>query len=303
MSAEKLKVEFTKVAEGLLGAEGPVFNKNGQLMMVAPEVEEEDGRSAGQILKINLQNGQSTVWCRPKFHGVGGIPAGCQCDQENNIWVADMRHGILKVSPDGHATQIVEECEGQVMQGCNDCAFDSRGNLYVSAPAGPIAPQPYQRSIKEPFGSLYCRQRNGDVVKLDTGFRFSNGLAVTADDKTLIVAETVPRKLWAYDIIGDGQITNKRLWATLPNDSEDNGPDGMDFDCQGNLLVANWDGSHVDVFDHSGKHTYRIECPFNKPSNVHFQPNSNRVYVTEHQYHGLWYFDWKFQGQKQYCEL
>ena len=147
MSVEKLQVQFTKIAEGLLGSEGPVFNKDGEFIMVAPEVEE-DGRSAGQILKINLQNGQSTVWCQPKFHNVGGIPAGCQCDQENNIWVADMRHGILKVTPQGHVTQIVQQYEGQVMQGCNDCAFDSRGNLYVTAPAGPIAPQPYQRSMQ-----------------------------------------------------------------------------------------------------------------------------------------------------------
>lgn len=119
----------------------------------------------------------------------------------------------------------------------------------------------------------------------------------------LIVAETKPRKLWAYDIIGDGQLTNKRLWATLPYVNEGTGPDGMDFDCQGNLIVANWGEWSLEVFDSTGKHIYTIDCPFDKPSNVHFQPNSNRVYVTEHHFHGLWYFDWKNQGQKQYCEL
>ena len=34
------------------------------------------------------------------------------------------------------------------MQGCNDCILDFQGNLWVTAPAGPIAPQPYARSFE-----------------------------------------------------------------------------------------------------------------------------------------------------------
>ena len=34
------------------------------------------------------------------------------------------------------------------MQGCNDCAFDYDGNLWVTAPAGEIAPAPFERSTE-----------------------------------------------------------------------------------------------------------------------------------------------------------
>lgn len=82
------------------------------------------------------------------------------------------------------------------------------------------------------------------------------------------------------------------------------GPDGMDFDDQGNLIVANHGGSHLEVFSPDGGDPFiRIKCPFSEPSNVHFEPGCNMVYVTEHTYNGLWKFEWKHKGKKQYCEM
>ena len=78
----------------------------------------------------------------------------------------------------------------------------------------------------------------------------------------------------------------------------------MDFDSEGNLLVANWGGSYIEVFTaNGGSPTLRIKCPFDKPSNVHFRPDSKQVYVTEHDSDSLWTFEWKYKGKKQYCEL
>lgn len=218
-----------------------------------------------------------------------------------------MRLGLLKItaSDDGTAgihQQVVKECEGKPMQGCNDCAFDASGNLWVTAPAGPIAPAPYTRSTEEAFGSVYCHTATGETKLVDQGYLFSNGIAVTKDSSTLIVAETGSKSLWAYDITGPGTVSNKRLWANLPGDHK-GGPDGMDYDEEGFLLVANWGSGHLEVFDPLGKLTERIKCPFANPSNLQFKPNSSQVFVTEHEFHGLWRFDWRCKGQKQYCEL
>ena len=49
--------EFSKIVDNLLGAEGPVFDKNGNFFMVAPEVEK-DGKPAGQIVKVDLSSKQ-----------------------------------------------------------------------------------------------------------------------------------------------------------------------------------------------------------------------------------------------------
>jgi hypothetical protein len=34
---------------------------------------------------------QTTILCEPNIDGYGGVPAGCQCDKDNVIWIADMR--------------------------------------------------------------------------------------------------------------------------------------------------------------------------------------------------------------------
>lgn len=77
----------------------------------------------------------------------------------------------------------------------------------------------------------------------------------------------------------------------------------MDFDEEGNLIVTNHGGGHLEVFSPAGGDPVaRIKCPFRQPSNVHFKPGTNIVYVTEHDFNGLWRFEWKHKGMKQYCE-
>ena len=41
-----------------------------------------------------------------------------------------------------------QDGSGRTMQGCNDCAFDYDGNLWMTAPAGDIAPAEYKRSFE-----------------------------------------------------------------------------------------------------------------------------------------------------------
>ncbi|KAH9496820.1 hypothetical protein Btru_010371 [Bulinus truncatus] len=275
--------------------------------MVAPEVEKEN-RPAGQILKVNITTGKTEVVCEPTVNGDGGIPAGCQTDKEGNIYVADMRLGILFVQPDGHFEQLaLADSEGRPMQGCNDCVMDYDGNLWVTAPAGEIAPSPYKRSFEEPFGSIYCFTKERKLIHLDDGIRFPNGIAVVHNKQgkavQLIVAETPTRLLWSYDIFAPGTISNKTIWGQLPECGCDSGPDGMDFDETGNLLVAHWGSGYIEVFPpNGGKPVSRIKCPFDKPSNLHFETHSNVVMVTEHTNHALWSFDWDHKGMAQYCD-
>lgn len=54
-TVEVVEPAFTCVAKGLLGSEGPVFSRDGDFYMVAPEVEK-DGKPAGQILRVDLEN-------------------------------------------------------------------------------------------------------------------------------------------------------------------------------------------------------------------------------------------------------
>ncbi len=272
--------EFTKIVTGLKGAEGPVFDRDGNFFMVAP--------GEGRIVRVSDDGAVSTV------AETGGVPAGLQVDRENALWCADMRLGILRVTVDGAISRVVSEYEGKPIRGCNDCIFDSQGNLYFTAPAG--------SSAEAPVGEVFCRKSNGEVVRLDEGYQFCNGIAVSVDDRWLFVAETRTKIVWRFKILSPGVVRDKTAWAQLPGDHP-GGPDGMDFDANGHLLVTNHGAGSIDVFDAEGELLDRVRTPFLKPSNVHFGGDDRRwIYATEHDENALWKFRWEVPGQPQYCD-
>ena len=66
------------------------------------------------------------------------------------------------------------------------------------------------------------------------GIAFPNGMAVTPDNSTLIVAESYGRKLTAFDIEADGGLSNRRVWADLG----DGVPDGICLDAENAVWYA-----------------------------------------------------------------
>lgn len=266
------------IVRDILGAEGPCIDRDGHVFMVGP--------NHGRVLEV-LPDGMTRDLVK-----YDGIPAGLQVDRNNDLWISDMKRGILRVNRDGRLFDEVVAFEGKPIRGCNDCSFDSKGNLYVTAPAG--------SSKDKPVGELFCRRADGRVTRLDSGYQFCNGLAVSGDDRTLIVAETHTKKLWAFDIVEPGVVANRRHWGTLPGNHE-GGPDGIDFDSQGRLLATNWGGSAVEIFGPDGAHIGQIRTPFARPSNVHFMgPGSRDLLITEHDTNGLWKTQHTCDGQKQY---
>jgi sugar lactone lactonase YvrE len=99
----------------------------------------------------------------------------------------------------------------------NDIAADSRGNVFVNNigyafPGGD--PRPGLVAVVRP---------DGTVRPVADGLHFPNGMAVTRDDSTLIVAESHAGRLTAYDIGGDGSLSRRRVWAAV----EGSAPDGI----------------------------------------------------------------------------
>ena len=111
----------------------------------------------------------------------------------------------------------------------NEIVVDGRGNAYVNNIGfdmmGGAEPAPGIVALLAPNGAL--RQVAG-------GVEFPNGMAVTPDDATLIVAESYGRRLTAFDIVADGGLTNRRVWADLGEGV----PDGICIDAEGAVWYA-----------------------------------------------------------------
>jgi sugar lactone lactonase YvrE len=66
------------------------------------------------------------------------------------------------------------------------------------------------------------------------GMSFPNGMAVTPDNTTLIVAESYAKRLTAFDIAADGSLSNRRVWADLGGGV----PDGICVDAENAVWYA-----------------------------------------------------------------
>jgi sugar lactone lactonase YvrE len=128
---------------------------------------------------------------------------------------------LLRREPDG-SLEPYADLSGLGEHPWNDIVADGRGNAYVNNigfdfPDGEFAP-----------GFVALVTPDGEVRQVADGLAFPNGMAVTADNRTLIVAESYGQQLTAFEIGADGNLSNRRVWAKI----EDH-PDGICLDADG----------------------------------------------------------------------
>jgi sugar lactone lactonase YvrE len=111
---------------------------------------------------------------------------------------------------------------------------DDRGNAYVNTigfdfPGGEFAP-----------GLVVLATPDGNVTQVADDLAFPNGMAITPDRGTLIVAESYANQPTAYDIGADRGLGNRRVWAQTPGDH----PDGICIDAEGAVWYADVGHQH-----------------------------------------------------------
>ncbi len=82
--------------------------------------------------------------------------------------------------------------------------------------------------------------QDGTVARAADGLQFPNGMVMTADGRTLIVAETNAFRLTAFDVDANGDLSRRRSFADLPDGVQ---PDGICLDAEGAVWLANPAGS------------------------------------------------------------
>ena len=171
---------------------------------------------AQEVVAVDL-SGNKEVIAR-----ISGTPMGLGFLPDGRLLIVSMRDGLLlRREQDG---RIVTHANLSSLSRSpwNDMVVDGRGNAYIGNmgfdfPAGEFAP-----------GILALVTPDGEVRQVADGFAFPNGMVVTPDNKTLILAESYAHRLTAFDIEEDGNLSNRRVWADLGGDS----PDGICLDAE-----------------------------------------------------------------------
>ena len=135
---------------------------------------------------------------------------------------------VLRVEPDGSLVTHAD-LSGIDHRGFNELVVDGRGNAYVDGGG-------FDLMAGEPFapGFVVLVRPDGTSTQVADDIAFGNGMAVTPDNSTLIVAESYARQLTAFDIDSDGGLSNRRVWASLGEDP----PDGICIDAEGAVWYA-----------------------------------------------------------------
>jgi sugar lactone lactonase YvrE len=133
---------------------------------------------------------------------------------------------------------------------CNDMVVDARGRAYI----GNFGFDFFANAPRK-HAELVMVTPDGNAAVVAHDLDFPNGMAITPDGKTLIVGETLGRRLTAFDIARDGVLEHRRVWADIAPD----GPDGIALDAEGALWVASPFTNQVIRVLEGGRVTERIE--------------------------------------------
>jgi sugar lactone lactonase YvrE len=170
---------------------------------------------AQEVIALD-QQGRSEVIARAEsLMCIDHLPDG------NLLIVSSGDRRLLRQEPDGSlATHADLGALGA--HPWNDIVVDGRGNAYVNNigfdfPDGEFAP-----------GIVVAVTPDGSARQVADGLAFPNGMAVTPDNATLIVAESYGQKLTAFTIASDGSLSGRRTWAEV-----DDHPDGICLDADG----------------------------------------------------------------------
>jgi sugar lactone lactonase YvrE len=137
-------------------------------------------------------------------------------------WLADGRMlvtggELVRVEPDGSRLRHADLSHISP-HGWSEITVDGRGNIYVNSINFDFADFKDILASGEPAGKIALVTPDGEAREVADGLAFPNGMVVTPDIATLIVAESFARRLTAFDIGADGGLSNRRLWADVTGD-------------------------------------------------------------------------------------
>ncbi len=207
----RLKTEV--FLEGLKFPEGPRWHDN---KLWFSDMEDH------KVITVDMDGNSEIIIERPnRVSGLGWLPDG------KLLIVSMEERKLLRLDTDG--IKEVADLSKLSTFYLNDMVVDKFGRAYV----GNFG---FDYFNSKPFVSaeliMVTTDGNAQIVAHDMAF--PNGTVITPDDRILIVGETFAARLTAFDIMEDGSLSNRRIWANLKTLA----PDGICLDKEEGIWVA-----------------------------------------------------------------
>lgn len=214
------------------------------------------------LRRLHSDDGTVDEWTLPEKIGSFGF-RGAQL-------IVALESGLYEFSLSARSLRALATPEAGSGTRFNDGQCDPRGRFW----AGTMHPTGAAR-----MGSLYCLELDGQCRRALPGFGIPNGLAWSPDTRTMYIADSMDRAIYALDYdLATGAIGNRRVFADtsgLPGV-----PDGAAMDRQGYLWSAQCGGWRLVRYAPDGSVDRTVDLPVRYPTSCAFAEDGVSLYVT-----------------------
>ena len=248
--------KFEKVADGFTLAEGPLWFE-GRLLV---------SDVGGNAVYAIGTDGKKTVVQQPSNWANGHT-----LDREGRIVQAEHGRRVVRLEKDGKETVLAERFDGKRLNSPNDVVVHSSGAIYFSDP--PFGLQGYGPggSSELGFNGVY-RLKDGQLELLNRNMGQPNGLAFSADEKTLYVSDSSSGRITAFAVAADGKLGAGRNFGA--------GGDGLRVDAEGRVWATQGSGPTITVTDAGGKQLGTLTAPEGVTNLTWGGPSGRTLFVT-----------------------
>lgn len=129
----------------------------------------------------------------------GGRPLGIEIDpRDGSLVVCDAYRGLLRITDDGHIRDLTHRADGHRILLCDNAAIADDGTIYFTDSSNRFPVSHWRRDLLEhqPNGRVLAyHPATGRTDVIADGFYFPNGVALTPEQDTLLLCETVAHRL------------------------------------------------------------------------------------------------------------
>jgi sugar lactone lactonase YvrE len=154
----------------------------------------------------------------------------------------------------------------------NDAKADGEGQIWLGSMNN--------LDVHQPDGRLFRLAPDLTLSEQERAVCICNGPAFSADGATMYHTDSLPGRVYAYPLGASGIAGPARLWRQFDGAAEGS-PDGMTFDSEGGLWIAQWGGSRVCRYLPDGSLDAVVHLPVSQVSSCTFGgPNLSTLYIT-----------------------
>jgi sugar lactone lactonase YvrE len=225
-----------------------------------------------EIVALDL-NGRSEVMVRVPT----SLPFSIDWLPDGTLLVVSGPERLLLPREPGGSLATYADLRPICPHGCNEIVVDGRGNAYVNG--GTFDP-PGQKIAS---GVIVVVKPDGSPRQVADNIAFPNGMAVTADNSTLIIAESHGKRLTAFDIVDDGGLSNRRVWTDLG----DGVPDGICIDAEGAVWYGDVPNKRCVRVREGGKVLQTVNLDRGCFASMLGGPDGRTLFMVAAEWHGF----------------